>query len=342
MLTEWLEQACRAGAPWLRMRPLLMLGSAAFLSGQWSEAERRNSEAIELAERTGMARFVAWGMAQRGMILVHRGMVDEAVAAAAAARKVLGADGLGDRHIVPLIEAAEASTALACGDAAAAAEIATTSLRNHTQAPVVTLMTLAEAQIGLGDERSALETARILAGLGPGAPHPAALADWITGRVERDETLVGHASDELAELGFGYEAAVARLDLAELAPHRNDDLADTLGFLEGLGAQPQCDRARRLMRRLGQRRPAPPRASRAPRAGMLSPREEQVARLVAQGLSNPEIARRLYLSLRTVTTHLQNVYGRLGLTSRTALVRYVLTELPPETGPAPPHDVPNT
>jgi DNA-binding CsgD family transcriptional regulator len=222
----------------------------------------------------------------------------------------------------------ETSMALARGDAATAVAMATESLCRYTALPVFVLMTLAEAQICLGDELAAVETARTLSGLGPEAPYPGAMAAWIRGRVDRDETLVRRGCEELAGLGFVYEAAVARLDLAELSPHLAGDLGLTLGTLERLGAQPQCDRARRLMRRLGQRRPAPPRAA---RAGPLSAREEQVARLVAQGLSNPEIARQLYLSLRAVTTHLQNMYGRLGLTSRTALARYVLTELPPDT-----------
>ena len=332
---DGLRQARRAGAPWLRLKPLLMLGGVAFFSGEWSEAERRSSEAIDLAERVGMPRFVAWGLAQRGLVLVRRGQLDEARVVAAGARQVLGEEGLADRHIVPLIEAVETSAALARGDAATAVAMATESLRRHTQFPGFTLMILAEAQICVRDEQAALETARTLSALGPGAPYPGAVASWIRGRVDRDETLVRGAADQLAGLGFVYEAAVARLDLAEQSPHQVDDLGDTLRTLERLGAQPQCDRARRLMRRLGQRRPAP---SRAARAGPLSPREEQVARLVAEGLSNPEIARRLYLSLRTVTTHLQNMYGRLGLTSRTALARYVLTELPPDTH----RDIPNT
>jgi DNA-binding NarL/FixJ family response regulator len=58
--------------------------------------------------------------------------------------------------------------------------------------------------------------------------------------------------------------------------------------------------------------------------GDLSDRELQVVRLVAAGLSNNEIADRLYISPRTVTTHLQHVYQRVGLASRTALIRWAL------------------
>jgi DNA-binding NarL/FixJ family response regulator len=46
--------------------------------------------------------------------------------------------------------------------------------------------------------------------------------------------------------------------------------------------------------------------------------------MVAQGLSNSEITRRLVISPRTVTTRLQHVYARLDVESRIALVRYAL------------------
>jgi DNA-binding NarL/FixJ family response regulator len=58
----------------------------------------------------------------------------------------------------------------------------------------------------------------------------------------------------------------------------------------------------------------------------LSVREEEVARLVAQGLSNAEVGERLFITTRTVATHLQHIYRRLELPSRAALIRYVLED----------------
>ena len=49
----------------------------------------------------------------------------------------------------------------------------------------------------------------------------------------------------------------------------------------------------------------------------LSERELEVLQLIAEGLTNPEIATRLYLSLNTVKVHTRNVYGKLGANNRT-------------------------
>ena len=82
----------------------------------------------------------------------------------------------------------------------------------------------------------------------------------------------------------------------------------------------------RLLRLLGARPSAAPRTR---RPGQLSARETEIAYLVADGLSNPEIADRLFISQRTVTTHLQHIYHRLGVGSRTGLTRYVVEHLSP-------------
>ncbi|MGG3467031.1 LuxR C-terminal-related transcriptional regulator [Neobacillus pocheonensis] len=57
---------------------------------------------------------------------------------------------------------------------------------------------------------------------------------------------------------------------------------------------------------------------------ILSPRELQVAVQVAHGLSNEEIAKTLFLSKRTVTTHLERIFQKLSINSRAALASYVI------------------
>lgn len=64
--------------------------------------------------------------------------------------------------------------------------------------------------------------------------------------------------------------------------------------------------------------------SREDPAAALSPRQREVARLVADGLTSAQIAQRLSIAVRTVTTHIDEIYRRLGLTSRAALARWVV------------------
>ncbi len=56
----------------------------------------------------------------------------------------------------------------------------------------------------------------------------------------------------------------------------------------------------------------------------MTPREIEVLRLVAEGLSNAQVAEQLYLSPRTVNTHLTAIYGKLGLASRAAAIRHAV------------------
>lgn len=63
-------------------------------------------------------------------------------------------------------------------------------------------------------------------------------------------------------------------------------------------------------------------ARKRPRTGWLSltPTERRIADLVVEGLSNPQIGERLYVSFRTVQTHLAHVFAKLGISSRARCV----------------------
>jgi DNA-binding NarL/FixJ family response regulator len=78
------------------------------------------------------------------------------------------------------------------------------------------------------------------------------------------------------------------------------------------------DEVAALLRRLGDG-PAPA-AGPAP----LTPREREVATLVADGLSNGEIARRLYISTKTASVHVSNILAKLGMTSRTEVAAWAV------------------
>jgi DNA-binding CsgD family transcriptional regulator len=120
------------------------------------------------------------------------------------------------------------------------------------------------------------------------------------------------AVDLLIEAAAAYEAALARLELS--------------GALAALGRDGQAaaeeEAGRATLAALGAREPA--RVATAERRALneLTPRELEVLRLVAEGLSDGEIAERLVLSQHTVHRHVANVRTKLRLPSRTAAVAY--------------------
>ncbi len=93
-------------------------------------------------------------------------------------------------------------------------------------------------------------------------------------------------------------------------------LEQALALFEKIGAALWAERARGELRRI---------SGRAPTTGALTPAEERVAALVAEGKTNREVAATLFLSDRTVEGHLSRIFGKLGVRHRTELARALAT-----------------
>ncbi|MEV6173851.1 response regulator transcription factor [Streptomyces sp. NPDC051954] len=82
---------------------------------------------------------------------------------------------------------------------------------------------------------------------------------------------------------------------------------------------------RRLLERLSEPEPKPAAAPAEPPDG-LTARETEVLGLIAEGLNNQEIARKLHVSIATVKTHINNIFAKTGLSDRAQAVRYAFTK----------------
>ena len=97
------------------------------------------------------------------------------------------------------------------------------------------------------------------------------------------------------------------------------ELHVALEMLEATGLEGFAERARRELRATGETA----RKRQVDTQSQLTAQEAQVARLARDGLTNPEIASRLYISARTVQYHLSKVFSKLGITSRSQLDRVI-------------------
>jgi ATP/maltotriose-dependent transcriptional regulator MalT len=171
-----------------------------------------------------------------------------------------------------------------------------------------------------GAAQAAAELATVAGELGTAAL--VAMSDQATGGVrlaegaaEKALPLLRAACRQWHELDVPYEVARTRVLIAQACR--------TLGDRES--ADLELDAARQAFARLG----AIPDVSTVDGlsgsgvdTGGLSPRELEVVRLVAAGRSNHAIAAELVLSEKTVARHLSNIFGKLGVTSRTAAAAY--------------------
>ncbi|MGH2951076.1 MAG: response regulator transcription factor, partial [Solirubrobacterales bacterium] len=132
-------------------------------------------------------------------------------------------------------------------------------------------------------------------------------------------------------LEMPFESARTRLLIATALADREPETAITearaaLAGFEELEAGPGADAAAALLRSLGVKA-----ARSGPKGiGLLTKREREVLELLGEGLSNPAIAERLFITRKTVEHHVGSVLSKLELSNRSEATAYVVRHLTPE------------
>ena len=159
---------------------------------------------------------------------------------------------------------------------------------------------------GWGTDR-ALGMALRAAGLVAGGERGLELLAEAAAVLERSPARLEHAA-ALADLGAALRRANRRADARE-------PLRRALDLAGACGAAPLEERARHELRAAGGK----PRRTRTSGADGLTASERRTAAMAADGLSNPEIAQALFVTKKTVESHLGSAYRKLGIRSRTEL-----------------------
>ena len=154
------------------------------------------------------------------------------------------------------------------------------------------------------------------------SPHLEACGLRAAGILNRDISCLEHALSLFAGLQLPLEVGRTRMGLARLL-NGDDAIAEAslaLAAFEALGAARDADRAAARLRELGVA------ATRGGPSGLggLTQREREVLGLLGEGLSNRELADRLFLSRKTVERHVRNVLFKLGLRNRAEAAAYVV------------------
>ena len=306
--TELLDGAIEAarllGSPPALAGNLFNRSVVALAAGDLDIALATAEESVELTRDLDEGFVTAWAAARLASVLFETGQPDRAI------ELLLGRAGGAELTLIPggwraygLELLTRCWLALGrpseAGSAAALAEVTAAAVQLPLAA---TWAGRAGAAVALNAGDAVFAAERALASAdaahAAGAPIEAALSRTIAGRA-------------LAEAGEN-DRAVAELQRAAAA-------------LDACGAWRYRQGAERELRKLGHHIYRRTRPGTTDGAGIesLTERELQVARLVVDRKTNPQIAAELFLSQKTVETHLRNIFHKMGVTTRTALARAV-------------------
>ncbi|NIR28229.1 MAG: response regulator transcription factor [Gammaproteobacteria bacterium] len=316
------------GCPFLHARCRTGYGNILTATGHWAEAEQELNAAIRLTRDT-FPPLHATALARLGELRLNQGRLEEA-----------------ELLLTPLVDSPAATIPLARlrlakGEPAVAVALLRRRLNSLgdrwlEQASILELFV--EAHLAAGERQSAAAAADRLDALADRHARPviSAQAARASGRViaargaANANDAMAHLEQALVEfsaVGLPLETARTRLELATLLVEREPEVAiaearTALTAFDRLGASADADTAGALLRSLGATGRTGPK-----NVGVLTRRELEVLRLVAHGLSNPEIAERMCISRKTASNHVSNVLSKLGLRTRAEAAAYAARAL---------------
>jgi predicted ATPase/DNA-binding CsgD family transcriptional regulator len=346
----WLDRALAASpAPSRdRARALAVHCRIFTLRGLHAEAAAPARECLELARRLGDPALLAEALTGRGMNLMYTGdlaaaipLLDEGIGLAAALPQIpialatatlcrsAAALAEGDIALADALSAQCRALCRAAGDRSYLNLVLATSIP-----PVLMLGDVARAtaygreslsdSAALGDTLGITATLEVLAWVA-GADGDHRRAARLLGAADQQAWVSGGNPFRGVEFGAGHDqcetAARAALGddrfATEFQAGADLTLGQAIAYAQGGGAATEPERAP-AAQRTGVDRP------------QLTKRELEIAQLIAEGLTNKQIAQSLVISRRTAEGHVENILAKLGLNTRTQLASWILAQRNPD------------
>ena len=295
--------------------------------GALADAEADARSCAEVSLQHGAFTFAPPMLGYVLDVLIDRGQLDDA-------EQLLLWSGMAEReadHDVtfdPVLHA-RARLRAAAGDLPGARADLANVQRRHARwnsDPILVPAVLVAPELGVDDrDQARADAARMLREAQAwGTPRSIGIAQRAAALIDggaRGLELLHEAAAVLERSPARLEYGRALTDLGAALRRTNrrrqarEPLRRALDVADACGAGPLADRARQELRAAGGR----PRRPRVTGASALTPSERRIARMAADGLSNPEIAQALFVTKKTVETHLGNAYRKLDIQSRAQL-----------------------
>lgn len=305
-------------------------GDCARWLGRLEEAAAIMDDAVESARLTENREFLAWTLATRGRVALEMGDVALGLSLCERAWELAGDRGdqtsvsVGSWLALALLEAGRLEDA--ARQVLEVGQGPDLLLHGSYRPEWYLLLTRAAIDLGRLDEAEGWATRAEEAAARTGLPGRRAWAGSARARVSLARGEGPRAAEQAAAAAAFAETSMQPLEAARCRMLEGRALAvageieaagERLAGAEAVfarcGAERSRDEAARELRRLGRR---VPRRGATGTRGALSPREREVADLVASGASNREIAERLFISVKTVENHVASAIRKLGVPSR--------------------------